>query len=335
MAKLVRHTSCVLALFFAASVWAVWNEEVSLIGENPPAAGTTLVFLLPDGEEIEGEVEERDDRYVVVFALPGQRPSAGTIVLEGQRYVIPSRPSSESLTLNLDTAAVTFTQASASGNSVSTFGASPWQFELTGFYSTLYSDHFADQLNDSADEAAALVLPSLGAQSISATSSADDDDTGFGAEFTLRHRLDGPWAWYSSLSYLQVDDFRGIVSATGVVPPGIDVEARSVASSELEILALSFGASHDFGANDIWRLYFGLGATQIRQSDEFVSSVLANDALLTEMAGNANKKERGTVFEFGVQRALGRHFFVSLDAQNSIHAIDSISSVQVGFGLRF
>lgn len=329
----VKVATWLVLMFASTTAWAVWNEAITITGENPPAAGSTVVFQLPDGQQVDGRVEEDDDELFVVFALPGDRPSAGTLLLGGKSYAVPVRSSADALTLNLDTAAVEIAGRPSTGLPRGDDNQG-WMFELDGFFAWLQSDHLENQLDISANEVVTTVLPPTGATDISATVSADDDDNNAGVGFTVRHVGTGPWGWYTSFAYLEADDFSGVVSGTGLAPGDISLEARSVADSELEIYQWVFGTSYDFGADQNWRVYLGVGATQVEVNDEFITSLFANDVLLAEMAGSSDKKENGTVFEAGLQRQFGDHFFMSVEVQAMVDAIENMTQVQLGLGAR-
>ncbi|MEM9620070.1 MAG: hypothetical protein AAF993_00380 [Pseudomonadota bacterium] len=334
--QLTRRAHTLLVALFvlcnSSTVWAVWNERIELLADAPPPAGTTAVFQLPNGQAIEGQVEQDDDRLFIVFVLPGDGPSAGTLTFAGQSYTVPVRASDQRLTLNLDTA-----QLAVAGQNSSPlrWGATDGRrifVEVEAFYAVVESDHLENQLDKSAEEVVTSVLEPTGATGIGATTSADDDDSGAGAALTIRWMTAGPWGYYATVSHLELDDFNGAVTGTGLVPPAFNLEATSVAQSELRINQLIIGASYDIEA---WRFFFGAGVVQVRLKDDFVTRLLVNDMVVESLEGSSGKREHGTVIEVGLQRQLGKHAYVIARLQSSVDAIDNQTQAQIGIGARF
>ncbi len=325
-----------LSVLTCLPAWAVWEESVAIEGAKPDV-GTRVSWQLPNGDTVTGEVRagegEDEDRRFFFFVLPGDGPSAGSIVFQGQTLVAPLRPRGESLVADLSSGVV---RVASSGPVADTRTDTDSRFEFSVEVSrgNFRADELADNLDNAAADVQTEVFDPIGASVNNIFADGDDDDNGMIYALAMQINTGGLWQPFVRLAYSEFDGFRGIAGGEADFM-GAGLRAQTEAQAEYTIWDLKVGVAYQ--VTRILSMGVGLGAAEVERKDAFVTTNLVNGMVVGSFAGGTTTKEFGTSAEVFVDARISRHLSAGIRANTIVDATpdDSLNSVALYVRLIF
>ncbi|NND69605.1 MAG: outer membrane beta-barrel protein [Halioglobus sp.] len=309
MLRLTRILSVFIFLFSTELAMARWHESIGVVGGQPDAMqGAQVSFNLPGGATVPGTVEDDNGEPKLVFILPGDGPSGGSVTVnyaDGSSidYAVPDREPGEPLLLNLDSGTIVGTGGMGGATFSGAQDDGRFAFDASMGVGLFYSDHLDDTAGGSAAELAE-VFAQNGVTSATTGSSNDDDAYGIAFEIGGRFALTESGDLFLRGGWAETEEYDGRSFGTGLQGP-FDVNADAPIKSEVELYTLSTGYEHFLCDN--WGVYGGIGYTWAEEDLSFRSSITVDGAQVSAANGSEKNSEDSWTASAGVQYYLNKH----------------------------
>lgn len=284
----------------AGAAHAVWTQPIEISGTERVPTGASVTLVLDSDQEIDGQVEERDDRQVLVFVLPDDGASQGLLRIDsGDR----------SRSLRIDDLApgrtVIVDLRDFLPLEISAEPAVPQRrvrIRVGGGAGLIGSDYFANVISDNAGQLVG-ILNDLGGTGTQVADSADDRTSGVSVLLGVAVRIDDRNAIYVHAGYLESDHFDARVAGRTDLF-GNDAQIISAGESELDVLSLAVGVEHGIGEQGRWQVYAGLGAMRSEFNDRSRTVTRLNGVEIDTFSSRSDEKDDALFVEAGVRYRL-------------------------------